>query len=84
MVRQELTGGRVTGRPCKPHPEQDLIGGYSVPGLTPGWSHDPDSNIGARWMAAAPALPEAQNSAYRPAWHEYFLGMFERAIMLAI
>ncbi len=54
MVRQELTGGRVTGRPCKPHPEQDLIGGYSVLALTPGWSHDPDSNVGARWMAAAP------------------------------
>jgi hypothetical protein len=54
MVRQELTGGRVTGRPCKPHPEQDLIGGYGMPGPTPGWSHDCDGNIAARWMAAAP------------------------------
>ena len=68
MVRQELTGGRVTGRPCKPHPEQDLIGGNGTPGLTPGWSLDPGSNAGARWMAAAPALPEAQNSAYSLAW----------------
>jgi hypothetical protein len=37
MVRQELTGGRVTGRPGKPHPEQDRIEGHKdarpVPGL---------------------------------------------------
>ncbi len=27
MVRQELTGGRATGWPGKPHPEQGQIGG---------------------------------------------------------
>ena len=28
MVRQELTGGWVTSRPGKPHPEQDRIEGH--------------------------------------------------------
>jgi len=48
MVRQELTGSRVTGWPGKPHPEQDQIGEQMAPGQFPGWSHDPDGNSGAR------------------------------------
>jgi len=61
MVRQELTGGRVTGRPCKPHPEQDLIGGYGMPGPTPGWSQYCGGNTADRWMVTAPLTRRHRN-----------------------
>lgn len=55
MVRQERTGGVVTRRPCKPHLEQDQIGGRRAPGQSPGWSHEPAGNDRPREMVTAPA-----------------------------
>jgi len=38
----------VTSVAGKPHPEQDQIEDKRTPGLSSGWSLDPDGNIRAR------------------------------------
>ena len=45
-----------------------------MPGSPSGWPHEPNGNVGPRWMIAVPVWAGTQNSAYRLAQPKTMMG----------